>query len=300
MIIIIAILLIIVIVLFTSLLFLEKQVEAITKQLKDSSKNKTSKKIIIGLLSGRIERLAQAINETIDEKRECQSSMIKLESDLRQTVANMSHDLRTPLTSIIGYIQLCKLDSIKCEERNEYLNIAYERSKALEGLLNDFYELSLIDSLDFQIKLEKVNISKLLKEILLEKYAEFNDRALEPEIKIADENLFIAGDTKALGRVFENLLGNSIKYAKSGISIYLKEEEDMILFQVSNAAELTSDEAEKIFDRFYMADKTRSGKGTGLGLSIAKGLVEKMKGNITADVGKGKLNIYCRFQRIKM
>lgn len=300
MIYIILFLLIILAFLVIRLLYIDKQIESLIKQLTDINKNKTDKKITIGLLNKRIEILSEKINEIIEVKKQSEANKVKIENDLRQTIANMSHDLRTPLTSIIGYIQFLKLDNISKEEKNEYLNIAEQRAKVLESLLNDFYELSLIESLDYELNLEKLNINKILQELILGKYADFMNRSIKPNIKIPKENIYIIAEEKSLERVIDNLLSNTIKYAKDNVDISLEQDDNTVLLKVSNnIINLTSQDVENIFDRFYMADKTRSGKGTGLGLAIAKGLVEKMNGNIRANMKEDIFSIYCRFQIIR-
>ncbi|GCD08797.1 sensor histidine kinase [Clostridium tagluense] len=300
MIYIIAVLLIIVTFLITRLFYVERGVESITKQLIDINENKRDKKLTIGLLSKRIEALAEEINRIIQVKKQSKANKIKSENDLRQTIANMSHDLRTPLTSIIGYIQFLKLDNISEDEKKEYLDIAEQRAKSLECLLNDFYELSLIESLDYELYLQKININKILQEVMLSKYADFMNRDIRVNIEIPKENIYIVAEEKSLERVIENLLSNTVKYAKDTVDICLKIENNMVLLRISNIdKDLTLDDAKHIFDRFYMADKTRSDKGTGLGLAIVKGLVQKMNGDITADIIDKTLNIYCKFQIIK-
>lgn len=300
MIYVIFILIIISVYLCLRLFYVEKQVNSLTNQLTDINKNRTDKGVTIGLLNKNIEALAEKINENIEGKRQCEANKIKLENDLRQTIANMSHDLRTPLTSIIGYIQFLKLDNAYERERKEYLNIAEQRAKALESLLNDFYELSLIESLDYEMNPEKLNITKVLQELVLGRYADFANRGIKPDIDIPDENIYIVADKKSIERVIENLLSNSIKYAESKVHILLTTERDTAILKISNNAKnLTEQDVEKIFDRFYMADKTRSGSSTGLGLSIVKGLVDKMNGSISAHLKDDTLNICCRFKTIK-
>jgi len=300
MVVIIVVLLIIVTFLIARLFYVEREVQSITKQLIDINENKRDKKLTIGLLNKRIEALAREINRIIQMKKQSQANKVKLENDLRQTIANMSHDLRTPLTSIIGYIQFLKLDNISEDEKKEYLDTAEQRAKSLECLLNDFYELSLIESLDYELNLQKLNINRVLQEVMLGKYADFSNSDIKVNIEIPEENIYIIAEEKSLERVIENLLSNTVKHAKDNVHICLKVEENMVLLRISNIAQdLTIDDAKHIFDRFYMADKTRSGKGTGLGLAIVKGLVQKMNGNITADIIDNRLNIYCRFQNIK-
>ncbi|WP_251861148.1 HAMP domain-containing sensor histidine kinase [Clostridium sp. Marseille-Q2269] len=296
---IILILLIISVFLAMRLFYLEKQIDSLIKQLAYINESNIHRKITIGLINKRIETLCKKINEIIDIKNQSEANKVKQEKHLRQTIANMSHDIRTPLTSIMGYIQFMKLDNITEEEKNHYLCIAEKRAKALECLLNDFYELSLIESLDYELDLKRLNINKVLQEIILEKYADFANKNIEPSIEIPDKNIYIIAEEGALGRVIDNLLSNTIKYAKESIKISLKHEDNTVVLTISNiAANLTLQDVENIFDRFYMADKTRTGKGTGLGLSIAKGLVEKMNGNMKADMKNNMFNIYCIFSII--
>ncbi|WP_050608187.1 sensor histidine kinase [Clostridium niameyense] len=297
MIFLILILIILVIILSIRLFYLESQLSNLIKQLSYINKNNTNKSITIGLLNKKIEVLSENINEIIDKKKQGEASKVKLENDLRQIIANMSHDLRTPLTSIVGYIQFLKLDNINEIERREYLSIAEKRAKSLEGLLNDFYELSLIESLDYKVNFEKINITRIVKESVLGKYSDFIGKDIKPNLKILTKNIFIIADKKLLERIIENLLSNCIKYAKDNIDIILKEENNNILLKISNTTEeLNKKDVEYIFDRFYMADKTRSGKGTGLGLSIAKVLIEKINGDIKADIKENVFTICCRFK----
>ncbi|NEZ47133.1 HAMP domain-containing histidine kinase [Clostridium niameyense] len=297
MIFLILILIILIIILSIRLFYLESQLSNLIKQLSYINKNNTNKSITIGLLNKKIEVLSENINEIIDKKKQGEASKVKLENDLRQIIANMSHDLRTPLTSIVGYIQFLKLDNINEIERREYLSIAEKRAKSLEGLLNDFYELSLIESLDYKVNFEKINITRIVKESVLGKYSDFIGKDIKPNLKILTKNIFIIADKKLLERIIENLLSNCIKYAKDNIKIILREENNNILLKISNTTEeLNKKDVEYIFDRFYMADKTRSGKGTGLGLSIAKGLIEKINGDIKADIKENVFTICCRFK----
>ena len=301
MIYIIILLVLILIFLLARLFYIRNELRSIIKQLLDINMNKSDKKVTVGLLNKEIEDLTGLINNTIDMKKECEASKVKLQNDLRQAIANMSHDIRTPLTSIKGYIQFIKMDNMSDDERKEYILIAERRIKTLEVLLNDFYELSLIDSPGYELTIEKVNINRILQETLAEKYIDFVNRKLQPEIEVPGNNIYIAADEEALGRIIENLLSNTIKYAKDNISVYLKVEEPVVLLQISNnTTDLTNEDVKKIFDRFYMADKTRRGSGTGLGLAITKELVEKMNGNITAELKGDMLIICCMFKCINV
>ncbi|GAA0737366.1 HAMP domain-containing sensor histidine kinase [Clostridium oceanicum] len=291
------VLIIIIIILLFQKMYSKREIKNITKQLKYINEGKIDNKVTIRLINKEIEELTKNINKSIDIRKQCEEREFKLKKHLKRTVADMSHDLRTPLTSIKGYIQFLKLDDLKDSERKEYISIAEERVGALEILINDFYELSLIDSMDFKIELKRLNITKILKECILSRYNDFKYRDLEPNIDLCKDYLYIVADEKLIKRVISNLLHNTIKYAKDSCFISLKREDDKVTFKISNNAEnITLKDVEHIFDRFYMADKTRSGKGTGLGLSIAKNLTKKMKGSIDARLNGDVLEISLTFK----
>lgn len=280
-------------------IFIQKQIKNITNQLKKINYTKSDEIVSIGLMDRNIEKLAKVINETIDTRKSSETDKIKLENTLKQNIANMSHDLRTPLTSIKGYIQFLKLDDLNESERKEYLNLAEQRVKVLESLLNDFYELTLIDSTGFKICMEKIDIKRVIEEVLVGKYSDFESKEIKPVVKIPKEKIYIVADKKSLYRIIENLICNAIKYTEKDVNVVLKNEGNYTVLEISNIAKnLNQYDVEKIFDRFYMADKNRSSNGSGLGLSIVKELIVKMNGSVEADLSNDVLTVRCRFKKL--
>jgi len=286
--------------LLTRLFYLKKELKKIGKQLQAYNKQRTNKKIDMALLDENIENLGVEINQLIDlhvrEKRE----RIRVENELKQTIANMSHDLRTPLTSILGYIQMAESDEIPETERKEYISIAKKRAIRLEALLTDFFELSVIESTDYLLRSEKINIKNLAIDTLMSFFDRFNEKDIKPTIHILENNLYVNSDKSAITRVIENLISNSLKHSDGNIMISLEEKDSRARLIVKNDAHsLTEKEVDRMFNRFYMADKSRTGKNTGLGLSIVKSLMDKMNGTITGHLHDGKLSIICEWQLVK-
>lgn len=284
----------------TRLYYLKQELKKIGKQLQSYNQQGTNKKIDMALLDGSIENLGVEINQLIDlhvkEKRE----RIRVENELKQTIANMSHDLRTPLTSILGYIQMAESDDVSESERKEYISIAKKRAKRLEVLLSDFFELSVIESIDYQLKFEIINIKHIVTDVLMSFYDRFNEEKMEPTINMPENDIYVYSDKSAVTRIIENLVSNSLKHSDGSIMISLEEKDSRARLIVKNDAHsLTEKEAEYIFDRFYMADKSRTGKNTGLGLSIVKSLMDKMNGTITGHLHDEKLSIICEWQLVK-
>lgn len=291
---IIIILSLLLIVFLTQLLFIKKQLKNITEQLKNYNMRKTDKKIDITFLNREIESIASEINNLIDLHIQSNTEKKSAERQLKQAIANMSHDLRTPLTSILGYIQLMEDDEISDEERKQYLKIAKDRTKRLQTLLNDFFELSVIESVDYSLKLENLNIKSIVEETIINLYDKFNEKQIVPDIQMPKEKVSINADESATKRVIENLVSNAIKYSYRNIAIILEKSKTTVDLTISNDVEnLTEKDVELFFDRFYMADQTRSGKGTGLGLSIAQSLMDKMNGELSAELKDGYLHMKC-------
>lgn len=287
---------ILVVIFLARLLFMKKELNKITGQLKEYNIRITEKKIDITLLDKDIERMTIEINDLIDLHALSNAEKKSAERQLKQAIANMSHDLRTPLTSILGYIQLMENPELTEKERKEYLAIAKDRTKRLQILINDFFELSVIESVDHSLKLEKLRIESIVEESIINLYNQFTEQEIEPSIDIPQNKIYIIADNSAVKRVIENLLINAIKYSKGSVTISLKETDvDVNLTISNNVDDLTEKDVELFFDRFYTADQTRTGKGMGLGLSIAESLMEKMNGKLSAELKDGWLRMKCHW-----
>ena len=210
----------------------------------------------------------------------------------------MSHDLRTPLTSIIGYTKLLESGSVLEEKRREYVSIIQATADRLHTLLHDFFELSLVQSTDYQLKVEPVQLKSLLWEVLTGFYDQFNERHLEPDLQITDELLIANVDPLAVKRVFENLISNVIRHTTGKVAISLKGDKGNIVLIFKNEADnLSEQDIDRLFDLFYTADRSRTSRRTGLGLSIAHSLMLKMNGRLTAKPHEGYVEMRCEWKR---
>jgi signal transduction histidine kinase len=282
---------------FIRFFYFRKEIKKIRNQLQNYNHQKTNKKIDMALLDQHLESLGMEINQLIDLHVKEQRERIRFENELKQTVANMSHDLRTPLTSIIGYMQMAESDEVRGAERKEYITVAMNRAKRLEALLNDFFELSVIESADYQLKLEKLNIKNVVIDVLMTFFDRFNDKNMKPMISMPKRDVFVTADKSAVTRVIENLISNAITHSDGNVAVNLETSDSAVQLIVQNEAyALTERDAELLFDRFYMADKSRSGKSTGLGLSIVKSFMEKMNGEVTGELMDGKLSVVCEWK----
>lgn len=219
------------------------------------------------------------LRKLIDNERDSEKTKNEL-------ITNIAHDLRTPLTSILGYLEILVNDkSLDNTKRDEYTHIAYEKSKKLEVLIEDLFSFTKMTYGKLAINVEKIDIVRLLYQLVDELFPLFEKENMTCEINTKINALLIVADPKLLVRLFENLINNAIKYGKDGkkIDINIEENEHTVDIKVINYGKLIpKDSIEKLFDKFYRVDKDRSSTtgGTGLGLAIAKSIVELHGGKI--------------------
>ncbi|MBD5638731.1 HAMP domain-containing histidine kinase [Clostridium botulinum] len=298
MIFIVIVLVIFLILLLSYVFFIKREIRSIKIQLEEYNNLNSLKKIDITLFDREIENLAYSINKHIDINIQSQIKQKRLEEEIRKNIANISHDLRTPLTSIIGYIQMIKKGNLSKEKQIEYIDIAERRAKDLQNLLSDFFELSIIESPDYYIELEKININNILCEVIASFYNSFIDKNITPKIDLPKENIMVIGNEGAIKRVLQNLIVNIIKHSKEDVYIGLKKENNKaVLTTINRCDDIKEEDIDLIFNRFYKRDDARTNKNgsTGLGLFISKSLMEKMNGEIYAEVHENLLHIFCKW-----
>jgi len=269
---------IVAILIFIRLFLFFRDIRNITGALEELNNGKSRKRLTTSSGNKHIEALCASINKSIALQEQYQVNIKNYEQRLRNAIANTSHDLRTPLTAILGYISMIKTDH---EKAPHYLNIIEGRANALHCLIEEFYELSVIDDENYNIKLERVDISAIATNCILGYYEPLESKKIKIDVNLPEEALFVIGNTLALERIFQNLIQNSIKFASNSIYIKLEEQNACCVFTISNNTKtLTSADITHLFDRFYTADKSRSEGNTGLGLYIVKILLERIHGTI--------------------
>lgn len=261
-----------------------KEINRLTSELKKLNREGKIEKLRLSLPNKNIENLIVEINTLIDDKRKMENTYKGKDMELREAIANMSHDLRTPLTSIMGYVYLLNDDKLGKEERKEYLKIIEKRSLVLNDLITNFYGMSRIQADQYEIKFEPVNLELVLGEIIAAFYETLDYKFGEPEINIEEGLSPVLGDKQALNRIFTNLIENIIKHGEGEVKISLKKKNKYIVMEFSNKAEeLEPKDVNRIFEKFFTKDRMRTGQNTGLGLAIVKLLVEKQGQKIEAE-----------------
>lgn len=294
---IIIILVVLLIIFFIVNILLGKGIGDLTCKLKKINSTETNSKLLLTVPFKKLSELTFEINRNIERKISTEAKYKKSNLEMKKAIANISHDLRTPLTSIIGYIQLIEDETLPYDERKEYIEIVRKRSLNLQSLISSFYDLSRLESKEQKFKLKPINLYDILCETAASFYNDFLNAGIEPVIKVDENTPSVIGDENAARRVFSNLILNAIRHGKGNFEISLKNEGKFVVMEFKNAApELTKEDAAHLFDRFFMADRTRNGNNTGLGLTIAKELIEQMGHSIFAKLKDGKLTITIKWK----
>lgn len=276
----------------TLYILLRKEIKSVEKQLRYINKNKTNSRVLLKTGNKAVDGLILEINNIIDLKQKTEIDYRKIDLEIKQSISNISHDLRTPLTSVMGYLQLMEEPNISQLERNEYMNIIKDRTKSLQMLITSFYDLSRLEGKEYKFNFELINLSNLICESIASFYNDFINKGIEPYIDIDENSPSIIGDENAVKRILFNLIQNILKHGEGFTSISLKYRDDQIVTIFTNETKSLSEEDSKcLFQRFFTTDRTRSGKSTGIGLAITKELVEQMGHEISSELIDGKLSI---------
>ncbi|MBB2183738.1 HAMP domain-containing histidine kinase [Lachnospiraceae bacterium MD1] len=245
-----------------------------------------------------LEHLFTRINLIYKARQQERIVYQRRETQIRREIENISHDLRTPLTSIIGYIDLIR-SSDNQAEKDEYMDIIQQRAKVLQGFIQDFYELSRIETDDYPLLFDTISVQNALSEAAVAYYNEFEKREISVQLEMDEKHCYIVADQIQLNRIFNNLIQNALKYAANSFRIkqYCDHKECVIRF-MNEKGNMTEKELSFIFERFYTGDISRNNNSTGLGLTITKILTEKMKGRIDARLEGEWFVIELRFPSI--
>ena len=278
---------------------MRREIRSMSRPLEDLSAGRSEKKISLTLVDARLNELATQINANMELQKQLRIDARKSEQRLKDSIAGVSHDLRTPLTAIIGYIQMLERSGLNGEQQ-EKATIILKKANAMRELVESFFELSVIESGQSELAEEAVNFTNIVSEAVVDFIPRFEAAELEPDVDLGDKSLYIAGDTTALGRIVQNLLSNALKYTAGRVKVALEERDGEIILTVVNEVRPdTPPDMERIFERFYTGDDCRNSGSAGLGLYIVKLLAEKMQGAVSASLENKMLSVYVVFQEEK-
>ena len=286
---IIGILLMIIFALTAKIFLLHRSAQEIREAFQDRLTEDTNTLIDISSRDPYMRSLAADINKQLRKLRNERRRYQQGDQELKEAVMNISHDLRTPLTAIYGYLSLLDREE-KSEQVNRYLSQIENRVKAMSTLTEELFRYSVITSAG-ELRPERLDMVRALEESLLSFYGSMQEKGIRPEIHMPETPVYRELDASALGRVFSNIISNALKYSDRDFIVSMEDNGSITFANTANDMDPVT--VGKLFDRFYTVEAGRN--STGLGLSIAKLLTERMGGSIEADYCEHKIIIYLSF-----
>ena len=280
-------------VLLIKVLSFKKALREIRKELEFTRKWNYNRQITVTLFDKDLSETAAEINRNLDFQKRLKFETEQKERALKQSVSDIAHDLRTPLTVIKGNLQLLEKEELT-EQNRHYITVCSERADSMKQMADSFFELALLESDSSPAELKKTDLTELLMQFIADNEGIIRQSGLEPEIIFPEKSVFILADDIMVTRIMSNLLNNVIRYASHGFIVKL-EEDGILTFK--NTVRGVLPDPKLIFDRTYRSDSSRSGKGTGLGLYIVKLLAEKQGARVFAETEENMLSVGVKFNR---
>lgn len=286
-------LLVIIFALLLKIFYMRKAIREIKRGFSEKLYTDTNTPIMLSSHDKLVSSLANDINVELKELQKQKHRYIQGDKELKNAITNISHDLRTPLTTICGYLSLLDKEE-KSEHIARQLSIIKNRTFALKQLVEELFRyITIISDTENSVYTETV-INNVLEDCISSYYAIFKEKGITPNINLCEQKIVRSVDKTALLRIFNNIIDNAIKYSEGDLTISLFEN-GKIVFS-NHTSDLNEIQIGKLFDRFYTVNTAR--KSTGLGLSIAKALIEKMDGNISADYSNNVLSIIIKLNEV--
>lgn len=271
-----------------------RQVRKTCRQLAFLKEEETNLRLTGELPFSELNDLIDGINEVLDRARDIEQHAKEGEDRLRETITNLSHDIRTPLTSVDGYLQLL-MDSGDEAERQHYISVIRSRVESLKDMLEELFTYAKLQDREYELAIEGMNFGKCVFDTVFSFYDDFRTRGIEPEVDFCEERLYVEGNPEAMRRVLQNIIKNALEHGRNGIALTLREEAGTAVFVCANYVDKPEEiDVEQVFRRFYKADAARTHTSTGLGLYIAKNLTERMGGTVSAEVREDWFSVEVR------
>ncbi len=273
-------------ILFIMLTAYRRQVKKTCRHLEFIINNKTNMRIPVEVPFEEMNEMVRNMNKVLDEMENLKKETARDEQNLKNAITNISHDIRTPLTSLDGYFQLLSRAENE-DERGEYTAIIRKRIDSLKNMLEELFMYTKLQNQEYSFKIERMDLKECFCDTLFMFYNDFNEKGIEPKIEVCEEPVIINGNVEATQRMVQNLTKNILEHGCKEVDISLTTAGNEVSLVFRNKVENIKDiEVDKVFEQFYKADRARTHSSTGLGLAIAKGLVERMNGTLRAYVDK--------------
>ncbi len=254
--------------------------------------NDTNSLLTSRIAVGSTQAVILAVNHLLTRYRENERRLLRENKIYRESITSISHDIRTPLTSAKGYLQMLQRQNVSEEKKAQFLSTVERRLDHLNNMLNQLFEYARIEAGELALEPEEINVGNLFAETISLFYNDFVQKGFAPEIDIAKKPCKIYADRNALVRIMENLIRNALVHGTGGFWFSVRVTEQQAVIGVSNLTDsIESYELDSIFDRFYTTDHSRSRRTTGLGLAIVKQFAQQMGGSVQATLEEGRFTV---------
>ena len=277
-----------------------RQVKDLGRQLRFINDNDTRQRPAVDINRPELKALADETARLADRLRDIEVTHLRQDEALRETIANISHDIRTPLTSLDGYFQLLTSEEVPPEKRAQYADIIRSRITSLNDMLDELFTYAKLQDPNYELETAAMDMTAVTADTVLSFYDEIRKSGSDPEIELPEEPVMINAERGAYTRIVQNLVRNALMHGKN-LKVRLHAADGRAVLECSDelADRDAPVDASRVFERFYKADKARGTKGSGLGLSISKELTEKMGGSIEAECEDGIFTVRLGFDTVK-
>lgn len=275
------------------LLAVKRQLRDVKRELENTRAESYNKQLTVSLFDRDVTELAKEMNRNLDYQKKLKLMAEQSERKLKQSISDIAHDLRTPLTVIKGNLQMLKRHNSLSEQEQAYLRICEDKTDTLKNMVDDFFEMSVLESDSTPAILSDVDITNMLAGFLVAHEAVIRGKNLVPEIRLPKRSVNVRADGQMLLRMLDNLLNNILRYARDSFSVSLEEQDEKCCITFANAMSFGMEfDIEHMFDRTYRGDGARQDFGAGLGLYIVKLLAGKQGMEVWADKKDGELRVH--------
>ena len=276
-----------------------RQVKAACRHMVFLQKNRTNLRLRSGLPFPELSDLADQVNIVLEQSEKLKREAAAGDRDLKEAITNISHDIRTPLTSLDGYFQLLSQAESE-EERQQYISVIQSRIESLKDMLEELFTYTKLQNEAYTLQTKPVDFYSCVCNALLAFYNDFQEKGITPETDFCEGKIEMIGNTEAIRRIVQNILKNVLEHGSSKVFLRMKQEEGEVHFSCSNKLKHPEKvEIAQVFDRFYKADPARTHSSAGLGLAIAKGLAKRMNGRMEAELDGEWFRLHVYFPLVK-
>lgn len=279
------------------ILMMKRQLKEVKKELRKTADDSYDRQITVSLFDKDVNELTAEINKCIENQKHLKMEAQRSENELKQSISDIAHDIRTPLSVIKGDLQLVREDAGLPERCGGYIDTCLEKAEQIKEMSDEFFDLAVIESDSTVVELSRINLTNLLMKFIADNEGLIRMSRLTPDISLPESTVFVMADEALVLRILGNLLGNVVKYSKDTFGIRLTSAGSITVSNPLGNENIP--ELDKLFDRTYRSDKSRNGKGAGLGLYIVKLLAQKLNAETSADINGSIISITVRFKECK-